>query len=98
MRVRLAFTRLARLDLDEIIVHVGEENPRAAVDVATKILDRIELLREQPELGRKGRRPGTRELIIDGSRYIVAYRLDSTQSQVQILRILHTSRLWPGKL
>lgn len=98
MKVRLAFTRLARLDLDRIIEHIGEENPRAAVDVAAKIFDRIGLLREQPELGRKGRRPGTRELIIDGSRYIVAYRLDATQSQVQILRVLHTSRLWPGKL
>ena len=98
MKVALAFTRLARLDLDRIVEHVGEENPRAALDVASKIFDRIGLLREQPELGRKGRRPGTRELIIDGSRYIVAYRLDATQSQVQILRVLHTSRLWPMKL
>jgi toxin ParE1/3/4 len=98
MKVRLAFTRLARLDLDKIIEHIGEENPRAAVDVASKIFDRIALLREQPELGRKGRRPGTRELVIDGSRYIVAYRLDATQSQVQVLRVLHTSRLWPTKL
>lgn len=98
MKLRIAFTRLAKLDLDELITHIGEENPRAAVNVATRILDRIRLLQEQPDLGHKGRRSGTRELVVDGTRYIVAYRLDSTRSQVQILRILHTSRMWPESL
>ena len=64
MKLRLAITRLAKLDLDELIVHIGDDNPRAAVEAASRILDRIELLREQ----------------------------------VQILRILHTSRMWPERL
>jgi len=37
--MKLRVTRLAKLDLDELIVHIGQENPRAAVDVATTILD-----------------------------------------------------------
>jgi toxin ParE1/3/4 len=98
MRLRLAFTRPAKLDLDELIIHIGESNPRAAADVASRILGRVELLREQPEIGRRGRRPGTRELVVDGTRYIVAYRIDPARSQIQILRILHGSRLWPEKL
>ena len=98
MKLRLAITRLAKLDLDELIVHIGGDNPGAAVEVASRILDRIDLLREQPEIGRKGRRPGTRELTVDGTRYIVAYRVDALRGQVQILRILHTSLMWPEKL
>ena len=98
MTLRLAFTRLAKLDLDELIVHVGEDDAAAAVGVASRILDRIRLLREQPEIGRRGRIAGTRELVVDGTRYIVAYRVEVTPRQVQILRILHTSRRWPRRI
>ncbi len=98
MRVRLAFTRLAKRDLDELIIYIGEDDPRAAVEVASRILARIDLLQEQPEIGRRGRRPGTRELVVESTRYVVAYRIDPARTQVQILRILHTSRIWPEKL
>lgn len=98
MTVRLAFTRLAELDLDELILHIGEDDPVAAAKVAARILDRIRLLREQPEIGRPGRRPGTRELVVEGTRHIVAYRIDGSRNQVQILRILHSARRWPRRL
>ena len=98
MRLRLAITRLAKLDLDELIVYIGDDDPRAVVAVATRILERIELLRENPELGSSGRRPGTRELVVDGTRYIVAYRIDTAQEQIQILRVLHGARVWPDRL
>ena len=98
MKLQIVVTRLGKLDLDELIVHIGKDNPKAAVEVASRILDRIELLREQPEMGRPGRRPGTRELIVDGTRYIVAYRVDATRGQIQILRVLHAARLWPQRL
>ncbi|MFT3776545.1 MAG: type II toxin-antitoxin system RelE/ParE family toxin [Minicystis sp.] len=98
MRLRIAFTRPAKLDLDELIARIGEENPRAAVMVATRIRERIRLLQEQPEIGRKGRRPDTRELIVDRTHYIVAYRVNVAEARVEILRILHSSRQWPEAL
>jgi toxin ParE1/3/4 len=98
MRLRVAFTQPAKFDLDELIVYIGDDDPRAAVVVASRILESIALLREQPEIGRRGRRSGTRELVVDGTRYIVAYRVDVVRSQVQVLRILHSSRMWPEKL
>jgi len=95
MKLRLTLTRLAKLDLDDLIVHIGKDNPRAAVKIGSSILDKIELLRDQPEMGRRGRRPGTRELVVEGTRYIVVYRVVPERDQIQILRILHAARLWP---
>jgi addiction module RelE/StbE family toxin len=96
MKLRLAITRLGKLDLDELIVYIGKESPKAAVEIASRILGQIDLLREQPEIGRPGRRSGTRELVINNTRYIVVYRVDA--GEVQILRVLHTSRMWPERL
>lgn len=98
MKLRLTMSRLAGLDLDELVGHIGEDDPRAALAVAARILDRIEMLCEQPEIGRKGRRPGTRELVVEGTRYIVAYRIDLTRGEVVVLRIIHDARQWPMRL
>ncbi len=43
-------------------------------------------------MGRPGRIEGTRELIISHTPYIVIYRV---KEQVEILRILHTSKRYP---
>src|SRR4051794_23060478 len=98
MTLRLAVSRPAKLDLDELIVHIGEQDPAAAVKVASAILARIRLLADQPEIGRKGRVAGTRELVVDGTRYIVAYRIDASRGMIEVLRILHTARRWPRRL
>jgi len=38
---------------------------------------------------------GTRELVVRNLPYIIPYRVrDNT---IEILRVLHTSRRWPGK-
>jgi len=49
-----------------------------------------------PERGRAGRVAGTRELIITGTPFIVAYHLD--HDEVQVLAILHRARIWPSFL
>jgi plasmid stabilization system protein ParE len=44
-------------------------------------------------MGRPGRVHGTSELVVDGTPFIVAYRIrDET---VEILAVLHSSRKWP---
>ena len=53
----------------------------------------IQQLRLFPNSGRQGRIEGTRELVIQHTPYIVAYRiLDGT---VRILRVLHGAQQWP---
>jgi len=48
------------------------------------------MLAEQPGLGRPGRVPGTRELIVAKTRYIVPHRVRG--ETVEVLRVFHTSR------
>lgn len=44
-------------------------------------------------MGRPGRVPGTRELVIPRTTFIVPYRL--VGNTIQILRIFHGTRRWP---
>jgi len=55
---------------------------------------RIHGLADQPALGRPGRVPGTRELIVPKARYIVPYR--ARGETVEILRPFHASRRLPS--
>jgi toxin ParE1/3/4 len=53
-------------------------------------------LLENPKLGAPGRIPGTRELVIPKTPYIVPYRVRGTK--IEIARVYHTSRRWPDRL
>jgi plasmid stabilization system protein ParE len=55
----------------------------------------VAMLAEQPGLGRPGRVPGTRELIVAKTRYLVPYRVRG--GTVEVLRVFHTSRRLPNQ-
>jgi toxin ParE1/3/4 len=46
-----------------------------------------------PHRGRPGRWPGTRELVIPRTPYIVPYRVQG--DLIEILRVFHGARRWP---
>lgn len=95
--MRLRWTRLAESDLDQIAAYIGQDSPAAAARVILELIDRVEtLLSRHPGIGRPGRVLGTRELIISGLPYIVPYRV--RDRNVEILRVMHTSRRWPEDL
>lgn len=60
------------------------------------ISEKVALLLEFPEAGRIGRLEGTRELVVTGTPYVVAYRL--AEEVVLILRVLHGAQEWPDAL
>ncbi|OGA06153.1 MAG: hypothetical protein A3D95_02585 [Betaproteobacteria bacterium RIFCSPHIGHO2_12_FULL_69_13] len=94
--MRRRWTRRAERDLDAIAEYIGAENPAAAATVVLEIIGQVEaLLPAYPAIGRPGRVGGTRELVIRGLPYIVPYRLRG--DDVELLRVLHTSRRWPGR-
>lgn len=84
---------LARLDLIENVRYVAAENLDAALRLRTAIREQAALLEEMPGMGRPGRVRGTRELVIAGTRYIVAYAV--MKDKVAVLRVLHGARDWP---
>ena len=95
--MRLRWTKLAERDLDQIAAYIGQDSPAAAARVILELIDQVEsLLINHPGIGRPGRVIGTRELIISGLPYIVPYRV--RDRDIEILRVLHTSRRWPEDL
>jgi toxin ParE1/3/4 len=91
MRVR--WTRGALRDLESAFERIARDRPGAASRVATKIHDAVARLAEHPKMGRPGRIPGTRELIVPGLPYIVPYRI--RDEIVEILSVFHAARKWP---
>lgn len=93
MRVR--WLRGALRNLDQEASYIAQDNPEAAVKLVCQLRDSALPLGEQPNLGRPGRIPGTRELILSNFPYILPYRVRN--DTVEILRVFHTARQWPPK-
>jgi toxin ParE1/3/4 len=93
--VRLEWTRAASRDLDRVEQYISRDNPPAAIDTVLEIIQHVGMVADHPGLGRPGRVDGTRELIIAGLPYVVAYlhRGDT----VTVLRILHGAMKWPKR-
>ncbi len=91
--MRLRWTEPAASDLTHICDCIEEHNgSTTARRVALSIYKRVSALAEFPELGRTGRKSGTRELILGGLPYLAVYRFRG--DAVEILRILHGAQDW----
>lgn len=93
MRVR--WLRKALENLDAEASYIGKDDPAAARLVVSRIMTAVSRLSRQPRLGRPGRVPGTRELVVPRTRYLVPYRVRG--NVVEILRVFHVSRRLPQK-
>lgn len=76
-----------------IVDYLAEEDPAAARRTAKRVRDAIKNLAKQPSMGRAGRVAGSRELVLPGTPLIIVYQI--TKSNVEILRVLHSSQKWP---
>lgn len=91
--MRVDWLRRASANVDEIKAFIAEDNPIAAAKMGQRIVEATERLVDFPHSGRPGRVFGTREVIVVGTPYIIAYRV--ADDAVQILRVLHGARQWP---
>jgi toxin ParE1/3/4 len=90
----VAWSEEAIQDLSSVRVYIAEADPMAAREVVLRILHVVEqLLPNNPHMGRPGRVPGTRELVIPNTPYIVPYRVRG--DELQIMRVYHSARRWP---
>lgn len=92
--MRIVWTRRYLSELAAIGDYIGQFNPAAAHRVVNEIHSKTaRLLSSNPFMGRTGEIAGTRELVVSGTPYVVAYRV--TDTQVEVLFVQHGARQWP---
>jgi toxin ParE1/3/4 len=80
-------------DLEAIQDYLLERNPPAALRSVSELREAAARLVEQTNRGRPGRVPGTRELVVSGTPYLIPYRVRG--HIIEILRVFHGARKWP---
>jgi toxin ParE1/3/4 len=89
------WTLSAASDLTQICDYIERHGGGAtARRVALSIVESVNQLAKFSGLGRTGRTPNTRELVLTGSPYLAVYRVRA-DDDVEILRILHGAQQWP---
>ena len=83
-------------DLQALRHYIAQDNPSAATKIAKRILSSVKLLAEQPGIGRSGRVPDTRELVVSQTPYIIPYRVKN--NDIEVLRVLHSAMQWPDEI
>lgn len=94
--MRIRWTPGAVSDVGEIFDYLKSRNPAAAQVVVRVIGLAAHRLPRAPYVGRIGRVTGTRELVIQGTPYVMGYRVE--ESELQILCVRHGARQWPEVL
>lgn len=79
-------------DLDRIVDHIAKDSPAAALDMWDEIESQVDRLRDFPLSGQSGRMPETRELVVNGTTFIVIYLVGD---DVDLLRVLRGAQKWP---
>jgi toxin ParE1/3/4 len=93
MQIRWLDDALA--DLTRIYRYISAHDPNAAARVVPRVQAAVRLLEVTPYRGRPGRWPGTGELVVPGTRYLVPYRVAG--DLIEILRVFHSARRWPDR-
>ena len=94
--MKLVWSRRAIKNLVAIRDYIAQDSAAHAAGVAAKIAAGTELLELYPNIGRPGRIGGTRELVIPGTPYLVAYRV--LGETIDLLAVLHGRQRWPREL
>jgi toxin ParE1/3/4 len=93
--MKIKWLKIAIGDINQIMEYISKDIPKAAKKIAQIIWDNVNSLRTNPNIGRPGRVKEIRELIVNGTPFIIPYRIKN--EEIQILRIFHSSRKWPDK-
>lgn len=90
--MKIVWSRRAIRHLAKLRDYIAQDNPTAAAEVASQILDAVERLATFPNLGRPGRLAGTRELVVPATPYIIPYRIRG--NRVELIAVFHGRQRW----
>lgn len=85
----LKWIKTALRSVDEIAGFIAKDNPTRATSFVLELKEAVTKLQVHPGMGRAGRVPGTRELVLHKN-CIAIYRVRS--DDVEILRLHHVAR------
>ena len=92
--MRIIWAPQALGDLVHIRAYIAQDNVAVGKTIVQTIIKYCEnQLLSFPNSGHAGRVSGTFELTIPKLPYVIPYRVHN--DTIQILRVYHTSRLWP---
>ena len=94
--MKTEWTPSAIEDRNSIYDYIEQHNPQAALDIDQRISDQISILPTHPMMGRSGRIPTTRELIINKTEFIATYQI--LDQGILVLHILHSRHICPFDL
>jgi toxin ParE1/3/4 len=92
--MRIGWTQPAVDDLEHICDYTEDHfGITQARHTANAIYDKINALSALPNMGRKGRKTGTREIGISHLPFLIIYCV--YEDAIDIVRILHGAQQWP---
>ena len=72
--------------------YIAKDFGQNAALVAQRILQSVELLQTQPNMGRPGRLVGTRELVVPNTPFIIPYRVRN--ERLELIAVFHGRQRW----
>lgn len=94
--MKVVWSRRAVRHLVSLREYIAKDSEQNAALVAKRILDSVELLQTQPDMGRPGRVLGTIELVIPETPFIIPYRVH--RDRLELIAVFHGHQKWPTKL
>ena len=90
--MKLRATSSAERDLLAIGRYISADSPQSAKRVVGRIMSAATRLTDQPEMGRRGERDGTREWVVRGLPYVIVYRVSWEEDEIVLLNVFHGAR------
>lgn len=93
--MKIVWLPRAEKNLDDQLDYIEQDSIKAADAVAERVQQQVQQLSAFPEMGRAGRKRGTRELVISRTSLVLVYRLRPKLARLEIIRVLHAGQQWP---
>jgi toxin ParE1/3/4 len=94
--MRLRYERGALRDLDEIFLHIAQDNREAAARLVARIEQVASLIAESPYMGAATRKPRFRRFPVGN--YLIVYEVGQDEVIVHYVRHGVRRRPWEGEL
>ena len=90
----IEWTEQATRQLDQAYDYIALSNSEDVAErIVQQVVSSVQQLAAFPTSGRAGRIPGTRELVIANTPFIVAYAIE--KARIVILAVYHGAQRWP---